>query len=133
MGEVNITSVIIDYYRLDFDTNEDGFVSKDEFTNNLKNDPNIADDSIDPFTIFDENKYGKLSNDEFNNVMKESTPSLDIGSELKSIIKLIDGNGDDILSYDELSINHQYFTDTFIKISKEDEGTNEEERTKDEL
>ena len=116
-----IIDIIIDYYRLDFDTNEDGFVSKDEFTNNLKNDPNIADDSIDPFTTFDENKDGKLSNDEFNSVMKESTPSLDIGSELKSIIKLIDGNGDDILSYDELSINHQYFTDKFVKFSKEDE------------
>ena len=45
--------------------------------------------------------------------MKESTPSLDIGSELKRIIKLIDGNG-------------EYFTDKFIKFSKEDDDNNEE-------
>uniref|UniRef100_A0A7S3V7V9 EF-hand domain-containing protein n=1 Tax=Chaetoceros debilis TaxID=122233 RepID=A0A7S3V7V9_9STRA len=122
----NVSDEELDKIMADLDTNNNGFVNKNEFKAwYLHSEAHVREQIRKVFENYDSNRSGGISEDEFKMMIDEVIPSLNNDDDIQEAITQLFKGGSTELTFDDFAdwyLRSTYYEKQTQKVQKEEEG-----------
>lgn len=122
----NVSNEELDKIMADLDTNNNGFVNKNEFKAwYLHSEAHVREQIRKVFENYDSNRSGGISEEEFKMMIDEVIPTLNNDDDIQEAITQVFKDGSMELSFDDFAdwyLRSTYYEKQTQKVQKEEEG-----------